>query len=216
MLQRSDNADILNCDIPEYFNYKIPAETEFVISNDDTLHLKSIQNGRTYRRGQLQHIFAKGLKDSNKHCVLCHRISSAHIRRKKYDTPLFQCRAHCKFSDCPVEVQIKMLKEGVAKVQYKGQIKHKTTEEHTRPIRKSERNFFKEKFRNGANPLKHFLENFHKKKLLNCFPLILMDLEKMTMSIGRKQQKVDMYEEKMRLEDQMKDHDFIQKISAKP
>lgn len=38
----------------------------------------------------------------------------------------------------------------------------------------------------------------------------------MTMSIGRKQQKVDMYEEKMRLEDQMKDHDFIQKISAKP
>lgn len=155
--------NVLHCDIPEYFNYKIPAETEFVISNDDTLHLKSIQNGKTYRRGQLQHIFAKGLKDSNKHCVLCHRMSSAHIRRKKYDTPLFQCRAQCKFSDCPVEVQIKMLEEGVAKVQYKGQIKHKTTEEHARPIRKSERNFFKEKFRNGANPLKHFLENFHKK-----------------------------------------------------
>lgn len=93
-----------------------------------------------------------------------HRISSAHIRRKKHDTPLFQCQAHCKFSDCPVEVQVIILKEGIAKVQYKGQIKHKTTEEHARPIRKTERDLFKEKFRNGAKPLKHFLENFHKKE----------------------------------------------------
>lgn len=57
-----------------------------------------------------------------------------------------------------------ILKEGIAKVQYKGQIKHKTTEEHARPIRKTERDLFKEKFRNGAKPLKHFLENFHKKE----------------------------------------------------
>lgn len=31
LLQRSDIADILHCDIPEYFNYEISAETEFVI-----------------------------------------------------------------------------------------------------------------------------------------------------------------------------------------
>ena len=51
-----------------------------------------------------------------------HRISSANIRRKKKNTPLFICKARCKFEDCTVEAILEMRKEGVVDVQYKGKI----------------------------------------------------------------------------------------------
>lgn len=39
-------------------------------------------------------------------------------------------------------------------------------EEYVCLIRKLERDFFKEKFRNGVKFLKYFLENFYKKEII--------------------------------------------------
>ena len=95
-----------------------------------------------------------------------HRISSANIRRKKKNTPLFICKARCKFEDCTVEAILEMRKEGVVDVQYKGKIRHKTSQEHARPIRGTERDRLKKKFIDGAKPLKHFLEFFLRKRTI--------------------------------------------------
>lgn len=59
-----------------------------------------------------------------------------------------------------------MRKEGAVDVQYKGKIRHETSHEHARPIRGTERDRLKEKFRDGAKPFKHFLEKFQEKELL--------------------------------------------------
>lgn len=93
-----------------------------------------------------------------------HRISSANIRRKKKNTPLFICKARCKFEDCTVEAILEMRKEDVVDVQYKVKIRHKTSHEHARPIRGTERDRLKEKFRDAAKLLKHFLEKIEEKE----------------------------------------------------
>ena len=228
-LKSTDIADILHHDIPEYFTADIPQSTSFLLSADDTSHLRLIQNGRRYKKGQWQHVFVKGIKQTNNHCVFMfqeHRISSANIRRKKKNTPLFICKARCKFEDCPVEVILEMRKEGAVDVQYKGKIRHKTSHEHARPIRGTERDRLKEKFRDGAKPLKHFLEKFQEKETsqlvsgnfdgLGTDDHVYRQIATESRHIGRKDEDILKSLLKNMRDQKTEGLGFIQKISAKP
>lgn len=157
---------ILNVNLQEYFSAEVPAQSCFILFDENIRHLNKSQNGRYYKRGHWQHIFSNGLANSNKHCVFIydtHQISSAKTRKWKKNTPLFKCKGHCKFTDCPMKVYMEMVVQGRVNVYYSGKIKHKFTEQHARPIRLTQREILKESFKDGAKPLKNFLAAFQKK-----------------------------------------------------
>lgn len=77
---------------------------------------------------------------------------------------MFKCKGHCKFKDCSVKVYVEMLVPKMVSVFYSGNMKHKITDQHARPIRATQREILKESFKNGGKPLKHFLEAFEKKR----------------------------------------------------
>lgn len=92
-----------------------------------------------------------------------HQISGAHVRKKKKNTPLFKCKGHCKFKDCSMKVYLEMVVPKIVHVYYSGNLKHKVTDQHARPIRFIQREILKKSFKDGAKPLKHFMKELKKK-----------------------------------------------------
>lgn len=165
-LNHAEIEQILNVQLPSFFTMTLPTSSSFILSDEDMVHLNNSQNGRCYKKGHWQHIFAKGIATSNKHCVFMfdkHQISTAKKRRKRRNVPMFKCKGHCKFKDCSVKVYVEMLVPKMVSVFYSGNMKHKITDQHARPIRATQREILKESFKNGGKPLKHFLEAFEKK-----------------------------------------------------
>ncbi|KAK3092502.1 hypothetical protein FSP39_003739 [Pinctada imbricata] len=146
---------------PRYFTSDLPSHSSFYLNSVDFSYLQSVKCGRLYKKGKWQHIFIKGMKESNKYCVFIferHQISSAKCRAKKQNTPFFKASAHCKFHDCTVKADLKMWEEGKVDVYYTGEIKHNIHHEHARPIRGKQREDLKETLKYGPKPLKRFLD----------------------------------------------------------
>ena len=154
-----DFAEVLGMEVEgDFFEYDIPAETNFKIPKQDCEYLKAIQRGRYLQRGQWQDIFLKHMKTINPYCCFVfkhHQVSSCNGFK-------FSAYAKCKFQHCAVEVRLVMSDDECVQVKCFGNVKHKLGEIHARPIRGMYRERLTNDFKCGIKPLTKYLNIFSK------------------------------------------------------
>ena len=163
----------------EYFKANLTHEAKFQLSPEDWTHLKTLQRGHRFQRGEWEDYFVTGMKLSNKHCVFAfkdHYVNQTCIRQRQasMDTPsnhqkaakskldsqvtkVFSAQGYCVFEDCSVKFLLKMNAERVVHVFYTGELKHRVNQVNARYFRGKSRHELKEVLRHKG-PRGEFLQ----------------------------------------------------------